>query len=793
MAKKKAAHKRAAAKSRKRSSTSDLTPEASIAPGTLTPSAESSEATPPAAAAAASPLTPRSRRSSAHSKPASQSKPTPADPSSNATPMATTPQPEARPAPKPKRVTSADAYERQKQRSAANQSESSRAGRDIGELPDIVNPERRELCRFNLELFLVTFFPDSFYMELSPDHKELIAAIQHNILHGGLEAYALPRGSGKTTISECAVIWALCYGHRKFIALIGASADGAKESLLAIKTHFETNDLLAADFPEVCYPILKMEGITNRCRGQLYKGERTRMTWKDAAVVLPTIAGSAASGSVIMARGITGRIRGMKYLLVDGTPIRPDFVMVDDPQTEESAASEKENDKRIKVLKKAIIGLAGPGKKIAGIMPCTVIEPEDMADQILDQSKHPEWNGRRVPGLKAFPTRIDLWEKYGELRAECFRSGDKAAKAATKFYADNRAEMDAGGKPYWEARFNPDELSALQNLMNWWLTDPEGFAAEVQQQPMPIHQDDTDLLSAEDITLKQHTQERDIVPLAADRITAMIDVGEKLLWYCVMAWSPHFSGYVLRYGTWPEQPTLKFNKRRPKKTLVDHYTQGKRKPSIDTATRMGLDDLTNELLGMRFESESGIPIGIRRLMVDAGDRDTLVKRFVRERADERIFASFGRTPQIGGRKLHEGKKEKDSDRIGDHWRVKTDTEAKIRVVTFDTNVWKSRAHQRLATGIEERGSVSLYQLDAWKHELFAEHLRSETRNRLEVNGEECNVWKENASKDNDYFDTFVGCHVGASIEGCSIWSKPKPTGSGKARKKRRGPIKSRPL
>jgi hypothetical protein len=37
--------------------------------------------------------------------------------------------------------------------------------------------------------------------------------------------------------------------------------------------------------------------------------------------------------------------------------------------------------------------LAGPGKKISGIMPYTVIRPGDMADRILDRDKHPQWQG----------------------------------------------------------------------------------------------------------------------------------------------------------------------------------------------------------------------------------------------------------------------------------------------------------------------------------------------------------------------------------------------------------------
>lgn len=684
-------------------------------------------------------------------------------------------------------------YGRHKARTGAAQRKQSADGRDIRErdeetgewipLPAPADPERRELCCDQLHAFLLQYFPDLFALEMSPDHLELIQSIEHNVLHGGLEAFALPRGSGKTTISECSAIWALVYGHRRFLALIGATEGAAKESLNAIKVAFETNDILLADFPEVCIPIVKLEGIVNRCRGQSHNGERTRMVWKDDAIVLPTIEGSVASGSCIKSRGITGRIRGMKHALADGTSIRPDFVMIDDPQTEESAASEKENAKRIKVLKKAILGLAGPGKRIAGIMPCTVIEPGDMADMILDRERYPEWNGRRIPGLKSFPTNLRLWEQYQELREEDYRNGDKTTARATAFYQKNRSEMDAGGEAYWQARFDPGELSALQNLMNWFLRDPEGFAAEVQQQPERTDQDDTDLLTVEEITQKQHAQAKDVVPMVADRITSMIDVGEKLLWYTVAAWDQRFSGFVLRYGTWPDQGTLKFNKLKPKVTLVDYYSRGKTKLSIDAATRRGLEDLTDMLLGgkesngLQFAHESGVEMQIQRLLIDGGDRDTLIKTFVRERQNPRVWVSFGRTPKVGGNKLHEAPK-KDSQITGEYWRSRVDPIGKVRFVVFDTNYWKSFMHRGLSTTCGERGSISLFAQQPHRHEKFASHLRAETRRRLEVNGERADFW--DGGGENDWFDTLVGCTVAASIEHCTHFGEaaPKKTGRG---------------
>jgi len=114
-------------------------------------------------------------------------------------------------------------------------------------------------------------------------------------MRGGLFAMAMPRGSGKSTISECACIWAVLFGHREFVCLIGSDEGHAMDMLDAIKMEFDGNDLLLEDFPDVVYPIQCLDGIANRCNGQLFKGERTHIGWTAREVVLPTIPGSTAS------------------------------------------------------------------------------------------------------------------------------------------------------------------------------------------------------------------------------------------------------------------------------------------------------------------------------------------------------------------------------------------------------------------------------------------------------------------------------------------------------------------
>jgi len=171
-------------------------------------------------------------------------------------------------------------------------------------------------------------------------------------------------------------------GYRDFVCLIGSDEGHACDMLDSIKTELDANELLLADYPEVCFPIQALDGISNRANGQLYQGKRTQIGWTAKEIVLPTIAGSKASGAIIKVAGLTGRIRGMKFKRPDGKTVRPSLVVLDDPQTDESARSLSQCANREAILAGAVLGLAGPGKKISGIMPCTVIRPGDSDDEV---------------------------------------------------------------------------------------------------------------------------------------------------------------------------------------------------------------------------------------------------------------------------------------------------------------------------------------------------------------------------------------------------------------------------
>ena len=114
-------------------------------------------------------------------------------------------------------------------------------------MPPVEDPRRRARCRRNFGAFCRTYFPEAFSKPWSEDHEREIALIEEEVLKGGLFAIAMPRGNGKTTLAERAVLWALLYGHRRYPVLIGATLQAATSNLDHLKVELEHNELLLAD------------------------------------------------------------------------------------------------------------------------------------------------------------------------------------------------------------------------------------------------------------------------------------------------------------------------------------------------------------------------------------------------------------------------------------------------------------------------------------------------------------------------------------------------------------------
>lgn len=645
--------------------------------------------------------------------------------------------------------------------------ERSKAGRDIGDIPPPVNPKRREACRFDFRLYCETYHSATFSLAWSPDHLRVIAAVEGAVLRGELFVYAMPRGSGKTSLVEAAAEWALNYGHRAFIAIIGSTEDHAAAMLESIRIEYETNDLLLEDFPEVVFPIAKLDRISHRARGQTYRGKPTHITWKDREIRLPTIPGSKASGAIIRVAGITGAVRGMKAKRPgDGQTIRPSLVLIDDPQTDDSARSPKQVADRERVLKGAILGLAGPNVRIAGLATVTVVSPDDLAERLLDRKRHPAWQGQRMSLVYAWPTAAELWEQYAELRRKGQREGTGTA-AADGFYRANREAMDAGAQVAWPERKHDDELSAIQHAWNIRIDRGEAaFAAEYQNEPIPETAVEVNDMTAPQIAEKINGKKRGIIPLGCQRLTMFTDCQGEALYWAVCAWEENFTGYVVDYGCFPDQQRPYFTLREIAKRLSD-VTKAK---SAEGRLIEGLRLLHDKLFAVQWKREDGSVMSIERAIVDAGYLPDAVFQFCHESGRHGIVMPSRGYGVKAAQTPFSMYSKKPGDMVGHYWRVPTTAKKRIiRHVEADVNYWKSFIHARLAVPRGDAGSLSLFGDRPELHRMIADHLTAENRVTNTAKGRTVDEWKERPGRpDNHWLDCLVGCAVGASMLGVKL-------------------------
>lgn len=653
------------------------------------------------------------------------------------------------------------AHERHKERARLYHEKETRAGQEIGPLPAVADPQRRAAGERSQADFNRHYFPRRFKLPDSEAHKTADATFEDCVDNGGLFALAMPRGGGKTTRAECAVLRAVLYGKRRYVVFVCATNKLAKRRLKSILKELETNDLLLADFPEVCHPIRRLNRTHQKSAGQILDGAHTNIEFTTESITLPTVAGSAASGAVVQIASMESAIRGLNVLSPDGEPLRPDLIVIDDPQTRESAKSPVQTADRETIILDDVLGLCGPDVTIAAIMLMTVIYENDLSSRFLDREKHPEWQGVKTRMLEAWPKRMDLWDEYGELRRESFRSGDKGRRA-NAFFAENQSTMEEGARVSWPERRKKDELSGVHSAMNLYITNPRGFAAEYQNEPL------TDAGSAQAkefvpalVAARLSGLPRGEVPREAVTLVSFIDCGTRLLWYGVAALDAGFGGVVIDYGPWPRQNRSEFAASDPRPGLDDVH------PNLNETQRVyaGLSSLTAEILGRTYFREgTGEALRVERCLIDAGWLSQTVYQFCRESPYAPIIypsKGIGRTATARG--VSEWKP-RPGEKPGWHWRLTMSETGRGRMVQFDPDAWKTFLHERLHTPMGGRGRLALYGRDAGAHALFGQHLAAESSEPATIRGSTFDKWQATPGMDNHLLDVAVGLMLAGGVQ-----------------------------
>lgn len=693
------------------------------------------------------------------------------------------------------RVMAGEEYAQHRAEMGEKSRENSEHGRNIDPLPDVVNRRRRNRCRKDFRRFCETYFPERFNLAWGRDQLEVLGTLQQVVIGGGQFALAMPRGSGKTTLTTTAAIFAILYGHRRFVAFVASTGTVAQDRLAElIRAPFETNELLFEDFPEVCYPVRRLENNSARARMQKLDGEFTRIIWGAEQIKMPVVKGSPSSGARVVCAGLeSGDIRGLLKAHPEGGLDRPDLVICDDPQTDGSARSPMQCNTREGLLTGAVLGLAGPGKKISVVVPCTIIRPGDLSDRILDRKRNPEWQGKTFRLVDSMPKRMDLWVQYADLLRDGFAADPKDLGPSTEFYRERRAEMDAGSDLPWPARSDPDCISALQYAMNLYILKPAVFAAEYQNRPIADEAGGgAEPIDPGEVREKLNRSDRGVVPADCTRLTAFIDPKQEIFCWCVVGFNERFSPAVIDYGTFPRQHAAHFSATDPNPTLSHVYKENNW--PLEARLYAGLTALAKEILDRPWARADGTePMRVERCLVDtgAGQWADVVHQWVRQSPSNAVIrASRGR--YVGAKSAPFNKwKHAPAVQEGVGWRLEAKGGKHGREYQFDSNFWKSFVAERCRTAMGSPGCLTLFGGNPAAHALFCDHLAAEfpVRMRAEGTSRVVDEWQSRPGRpDNDYLDCLVGCCVAVSTLGLK-WDAAVAAGEPPAPAPERKPMK----
>lgn len=631
---------------------------------------------------------------------------------------------------------------------------------------------RRKRYERDLVGWLTHYFPAIFTYGLTEQQITMADAILSAARYGGDQAIAAPRGEGKTTITECVVIYCVLTLITRFPLILAATGPDAERILGNIKAQLEDNDLLAGDYGEVCEPIRELQGAPNRAGAQTVGGfigrekilvSRSRMKWSGRQIVLPTVSGklSRARGQIIATRGLDAAVRGIRYGVM-----RPDLAVIDDPETREVAESETQPEQLEKKIDQDIAGLAGQRRRLSRVMLTTLMNKSSVSAKFTDPQAKPSWKGRRFRLVESWPERRDLWDEYNGLRQAGQAGGDPFGRGAHEFYLVNRAAMDLGFTVANPHRFvqnmMPDgtqqQVSAQQFVFDLIADIGEAaFQTEYQNDPPDDGGPIESGITARRIQKQVSGYERRETPPECVVITQGIDVRKIALHWVVRAWRRDATGYVIDYGV--------------------HEVHGTTYGSDE-----GVDEAVRKAILSRMEEFASQDYGdqakrLERLtLVDAGWRTDAVYAACRE-IGLGIYPvmGFGRSSGCAKANFSDVQRRTTDKKPGDGWFLSR--RRNIWLCCADADRWKVWEHDRWMTAPGRPGSLQMFgkpsekpdrmsEDEKWHHS-YARHITNEIEVEEVHKGALRRTWKAK-SENTHWLDASYYADVAASMKGVSI-------------------------
>ena len=309
-----------------------------------------------------------------------------------------------------------------------------------------------KLCAIDSELYAHSFFPKTFRQQSPPFARALWEPLENP--NERLVSLICFRGSSKTTRLRCFASKRIAYGTSRTILYIGASERDAIRSVQWLRTQVERNQFWAQTFA-------------------LKPGRK----WEETQIEIEH--GTFGHTIWVLAAGITGSLRGINF-----DDYRPDLIVVDDPQTDETAATEEQRNKVSDLILGAVKNSLAPASEEPNAKLAMAITPQHRDDVSQQALKDLQWTSRVFPcwTKETFDLPVEQQVSSWEIRFPTLqlRADKRAAVQRNKLSIFVR-EMECRLISPEQASFRPSWLNIRENPNS----GPQGHFSVLAIDPVP--------------------------------------------------------------------------------------------------------------------------------------------------------------------------------------------------------------------------------------------------------------------------------------------------------------------
>jgi hypothetical protein len=225
--------------------------------------------------------------------------------------------------------------------------------------------EAVKLGAVDSEFYARTFFQKTFRLPPPPFAQQIWEPLEDpNVRLANIIAF---RGSSKTTRLRTFASKRIAYGISRTILYVGASERDAIRSVVWLRNQVERNKLWSSAF-------------------NLRPGKK----WEETQIEIEH--GGFGHTVWVLGAGITGSLRGINF-----DDYRPDLIIVDDPQTDETASSEEQREKIEDLVLGAVKNSLAPRTEEPNAKVVMAITPQHKDDVSQKALKDSEWVSRVIP------------------------------------------------------------------------------------------------------------------------------------------------------------------------------------------------------------------------------------------------------------------------------------------------------------------------------------------------------------------------------------------------------------